>query len=124
MLAAGVYLWGGRAIEDPSAHNVTLAVWWLAIFSLLLIPGMRRSMGTMSPAARRTQWQRLLLYFAVGVSLFGLAAVLLSTESVVLWVIASALLLVSLLWSVYGLRLLAYGRISSIEPADGGSSPP
>jgi len=74
--------------------------------------------------ARRTKWRHLTIYFAVGFSLFGPAVALLSTEIVVLWVVAGALLLVNLLWAVYGLRFLAYGRISGIEHAGGGSALP
>lgn len=79
-------------------------------------------MGPMSEVARRTKRQRLLLYFGVGFSISGLALLLLSTETVVLWVLASALLLASLLWNVFALRLLAYGRIRGIEGAERGTS--
>jgi hypothetical protein len=121
MLLAGGVLLGSRAIEDPSASSIGIAVWWQASFSLLLLPGMRRSLGPMDASARRTKWQRFLLYFAVGLSLFALAVVLLSTESIVLWVVASALLLASLLGNIYGLRLLAYGRIFRVGHAEQGS---
>lgn len=83
---------------------------------------MRRKMGPMNEAARRTKWQRLLIYFGLGLSVFGLAVVLLSTESVVFWVVASVLLFVSWLWNLFALRLLAYGRIHGIEPAGGWSA--
>jgi hypothetical protein len=75
----------------------------------------------MDASARRTKWQRFLLYFAVSLSVFALAVVLLSTESIVLWVVASALPLASLLWNIYGLRLLTYGRIFGVEHAEQGS---
>lgn len=96
-------------------------MWWVATFSFLMLPEIWRNMGPMDAARRRTKWHRLLVYFGVGLSIFGLAVVFLSTESVLLWVAASALLLVSVLWNVYALRLLAYGRISRIEQAEQGS---
>jgi hypothetical protein len=124
LLVLGGILWGGQAIEDPSARSITIAVWWVASFSLQLVPGMRWTMGPIDIGARRTKWQRLTIYFAVGFFLFGIAVALLSTEIVVLWVVAGALLLVNSLWAVYGLRFLVYGRISGIESAGGGSALP
>src|SRR5438132_9703190 len=121
LLVLGGILWGGQAIGDPSARSIAIAVWWVASFSLPLLPGMRWTMGPIYIGARRAKWRRLTIYFAVGFSLFGPAVALLSTEIVVLWIVAGVLLLVNLLWAVCGLRFLAYGRFSGVSPADQGS---
>jgi uncharacterized membrane protein len=76
-------------------------------------------------AGRRAKWLLILaIYFGVGLSLFGVSVALLSIESIVFWVVASAILIASLLWNLYALRFLTYGRIPRTESAGGGSTLP
>ena len=125
LAVTGGLILGSQAIGDPSALSIALAVWWLTSMSLLLLLGMPWEIGRLDIAGRPAKWLFLLaIYFGVGLSLFGLAVILLSIESVVLWVVASAVLTASLLWNLYALRFLAYGRIPRIEPASGGSALP
>jgi len=124
LLVFGGYLMGGRALADPSPVTIAIAVYCLAAFSLLLLMGIRRiiPMRTWNAAERKTRWRRLLIFFGVGFSLFGLALVLLSSEAVVLWVVASALLLASLLWTLFGSLLVLYGRILRFDDQQGSNA--
>jgi len=118
------FLFVGWAVGDPSARTIGFAVWWLLLQSAFFfaLPGLELDRKSISEAVRRQKWRnlmRLLVYFALGLTLVGIATALLTSESVVLWIIASLLLVMSIFWIVpYGWRLSFYGRISRAERAE------
>lgn len=124
----GGLLWVGWAVGEPSTRTIAVAVWWLVLYLVFFfaLPGLDQDRKPISEPARRQKWLsllRLLLYFAVGAALVGIATALLTSDSVVLWIVATLLLVLSILWIVpYRWRVSFYGRLSRIEPGGGGSA--